>query len=143
MIVDKLIELLCTFEYPVYRQGSLTDDEQYPDSFFTFWNPDSPDHAHYDNEQYGIDWLFDVNFYSTDAEKTWNVLLEARQLLKDNGFIIPSNGYDVASDEPTHTGRGMECYYLETEQMERFIGSVLSDENNNPIVTDKDEFIEV
>ena len=115
MIVDILIELLSTFGYPVYRQGSLTEDEEYPASFFTFWNPESPDHAYYDNQQYGVEWLFDVNFYSNNAELTWNVLADARKLLKQNNFIIPSSGYDVASDEETHTGRGMECYYLEIE----------------------------
>ncbi|MFR7662245.1 MAG: hypothetical protein ACLUZ0_04030 [Coprococcus sp.] len=43
MMEDQLIQLLETFEYPVIRQGSLPEDEVYPDSFFTFWNNDSPD----------------------------------------------------------------------------------------------------
>ena len=51
---DNLIEILSTFAYPVIRQGSLSDDEAYPENFFTFWNNDSSDHAHYDNIEYGI-----------------------------------------------------------------------------------------
>lgn len=110
---DELIEILETFGYPVVRQGSLGPDEEYPDSFFTFWNNDSPDHAHYDNAEYGTEWDFDVNFYSTDPEKTYQVLADARIKLKQNKWIIPGKGYDVASDEVTHTGRGMRVFYLE------------------------------
>ena len=110
---DKLIEILETFGYPVVRQGSLGPDEEYPDSFFTFWNNDSPDHAHYDNAEYGTEWDFDVNFYSIDPEKTYQVLANARIKLKQNKWIIPGKGYDVASDEVTHTGRGMRVFYLE------------------------------
>ena len=110
---DKLIGILETFGYPVVRQGSLGPDEEYPDSFFTFWNNDSPDHAHYDNAEYGTEWDFDVNFYSIDPEKTYQVLADARIKLKQNKWIIPGKGYDVASDEVTHTGRGMRVFYLE------------------------------
>mgnify|MGYP001031460331 FL=1 len=110
---DKLIEILETFGYSVVRQGSLGPDEEYPDSFFTFWNNDSPDHAHYDNAEYGTEWDFDVNFYSINPEKTYQVLADARIQLKQNKWIIPGKGYDVASDEVTHTGRGMRVFYLE------------------------------
>lgn len=110
---DNLIQILEALGYPAIRQGSLSPDEEYPDSFFTFWNNDSPDHAHYDNTEYGTEWDFDVNFYSTDPEKTYKVLADARIKLKQNKWIIPGKGYDVASDEVTHTGRGMRAFYLE------------------------------
>ena len=110
---DKLIEILSTFGYPVLRQGSLAQDEKYPDHFFTFWNNDAPDHSHYDNEEYGTAWDYDVNFYSIDPEKTYSILAEARTKLKLQHWIIPGKGYDVASDEVTHTGRGMRAFYLE------------------------------
>ena len=35
---DKLIEVLSSFGYPVIRQGSMTEDEAYPPTFFTIWN---------------------------------------------------------------------------------------------------------
>ena len=111
---DNLIEILSTFGYEVYRQGSMSDDEEYPETFFTFWNNDSPDHSHYDNSEYGTAWDFDVNVYSTDPALTYSVLADARIALKAAGWIIPGKGYDVASDEPTHTGRGINALYLET-----------------------------
>lgn len=110
---DELIKILEIFGYPVIRQGSLAPDEVYPESFFTFWNNDSPDHAYYDDNEYGTDWDFDVNFYSTDPQKTYNVLADARVKLKQNKWIVPGKGYDVASDEVTHIGRGMRVFYLE------------------------------
>lgn len=114
---DKLIEILTEFGYPVLRQGSLPPDEAYPEHFFTFWNNDTPDHSHYDNGEYGAEWDFDVNFYSTDPEKTYSILAEARTKLKENRWIIPGRGYDVASDEITHTGRGLRAYYLQIQEV--------------------------
>lgn len=110
---DKLIELLETFGYPVYRQGSLSNDATYPDSFFTFWNNQSPDHAFYDNTEYGTEWDFEVNFYSNDPDLTYSKLLEAKTLLKQNGWVVPGKGHDVMSDEPSHSGRGISALFLE------------------------------
>ena len=109
----ELIKILEAFGFPVLRQGSLAPDENYPDDFFTFWNNDSPDHAHYDNEEYGTDWDYDVNFYSNNPEHTYSILAKARETLKAAGWTIPGKGYDVASDEVTHTGRGMRAFYLQ------------------------------
>nr|DAU64764.1 MAG TPA: Protein of unknown function (DUF3168) [Bacteriophage sp.] len=110
---DNLISILESFGYPVFRQGSLTEDEPYPDDFFTFWNNDSSDHSHYNNDEYGTTWDFDVNFYSTDPEKAYSILAEARKKLKEERWITPGRGYDVASDEATHIGRGIEVYFLQ------------------------------
>lgn len=111
---DTLITLLESLKYPVYRQGSLTQAQKYPDSFFTFWNNDSPDHAHYDNDVYGTEWNFSVYFYSVNPEKTYSVIAAARILLKQSGWIVPSQGFDVRSDQASHTGRGLTVFYLET-----------------------------
>ena len=110
---DLLIERLETFGYPVFLQGTLGEDEGYPESFFTFWNNESFDNNHYDNDAISYTWNFDVNFYSVDPELVNSILLEAKALLKESGFIISGNGYDIASDEYTHTGRGMRALIVE------------------------------
>lgn len=112
---DLLIQILQTFGFPVFLQGSLSQDEAYPDSFFTFWNNDSYDGDHYDNDAIYYVWNFDVNFYSTDPALVNEMLLQAKNKLKANGFIISGKGYDVASDEPTHTGRGMNALIIENK----------------------------
>lgn len=104
---DLLIEILESFGYPVIQQGTLSKDESYPDSFFTFWNNDSYDEAFYNNKETETVWDFDVNFYSTDPALVNSKLIEAKTKLKQQGFIVSGKGYDVASDEPTHTGRGI------------------------------------
>ncbi len=113
---DKLIELLTTFGFPVRRQGSLSSNENYPDTFFTFWNNNESEHSAYDNETFNAEHDFDVNCYSTDPTKAYDLLRQARILLKNNGFVIASRGHDVASDEDSHIGRGMNVLILNNEQ---------------------------
>lgn len=110
---DNLIEVLTTLGYPVYRQGSMSDEEAYPETFITFWNYDSPDHNHYDNDDYGTEWSFNIYVYSSDPELTYSVLLDARSALKAGGWICQGKGFDVQSDEETHTGRGLNVIYME------------------------------
>ena len=111
---DKLIELLESFAYPVRRQGSFADNEKYPKSFITFWNNSEVELSAYDNDTESIIFDFDVNVYSTDPKKVYDLLNDVRDLLKLNGFISPTRGYDVGSDEPTHKGRGVNVQYVQS-----------------------------
>lgn len=104
---DELIKLLESFGYPVRRQGSFADDEEYPETFFTFWNNDEYELKAYDNATFSVVFDFDVNIYGKNSKLVYDLQLQARQLLKSNGFQTQSRGYDVASDEKTHIGRGM------------------------------------
>lgn len=116
---DQLIEILSSFKYPVFRQGSMSNETKYPDTFFTFWNNGSPDHSHYNNDCYGTEWDFEINVYSNDPSTTYSLLAMARVALKQAGWIVPSQGYDVASDEASHTGRGLQAFYLQTKQISK------------------------
>ena len=102
--IKSLITLLESFKVPVYRQGSMEQEATYPDTFITWWNNQTPDHAHYDNTDYGSELDFNVYVYSADPERTYTLLSEIRTELKKNGWIPTSQGFDTASDEPTHTG---------------------------------------
>lgn len=109
---DFLIEILSKLGFPVRRQGSLLEEEPYPDSFFTFWGNSADTQSAYDNQENSILYSYDVNFYSTDVEKVYEVLREAKKKLKENGFEAWGDGYDVMSDETTHYGRGVNVSYL-------------------------------
>ena len=91
----------------------MSDDEAYPDSFFTFWNNYSDDQAFYDNAETQTVWNFDLNFYSNDPTLVNTVLLAVKAELKKVGFIPDGSGHDVLSDEETHTGRGLTLLFLE------------------------------
>lgn len=108
-----LIEILEALGYEVYQQGSMTDD--YPQSFFTFWNVETDDKNHYNSEAIAYEWNFTVYFYSTDPALVNTVLLAAKKLLKNNGWIVNGKGYDVPADDPNYTGRAITALYRETE----------------------------
>lgn len=110
---DALITLLSTFGFLVFEQGTLNPDDDYPESFFTFWNPAADGVSFYDNDEHQIEWRFELNFYSSDPELVNIKLLQAKHLLKQNGWIASGAGHDVASDEITHTGRGMPVMYVQ------------------------------
>ena len=118
---ENLIQILSTFGYPVKLQGTISQNEKYPDSFFTFWNNDTYDGSHYDNNAISFIWNFTINFYSNNPALVNTVLLQARVLLKQNGWIVSGKGADVPSDEATHTGRSIDALFIELNR---------GDENN-------------
>ena len=101
---------------PIFRQGSLGESEIYPDTFLTFWNGGEAESTAYDNDTATVVWRFDVNAYSTDAGTVYSLTDLLRHLLKRAGWQTPDRGHDVASDEITHTGRGISVTYLKTLQ---------------------------
>lgn len=112
---DLLISTLEALGYPVKLQGSILSDESYPDHFFTFWNDSADGTGFYSNNEGAIVWAYSLNFYSIDELLVNSKLLEAKALLKSAGFIVSGAGYDVASDEPTHTGRGISLLYRQEQ----------------------------
>ena len=112
-VVGSLISLLESFTFPVFRQGSVT--ESYPDNFFTFWESEEDGNSYYDNVTVDVYYQFSVYFYSTNPANTYSYIEQARSLLKQNGWTIKTRGYDVASGEPSHTGRGFDIIYLNHE----------------------------
>lgn len=110
---DLLIETLKPLGYPIFQQNTMNKEEGYPESYFTFKNMDTEGKMLYDNEEHSYDWNFIVAFYSSDPTLVNTKLLEAKKLLKEKGFDINGKGHDVASDEPTQTGRGINVLKIE------------------------------
>ena len=108
---DLLIKTLEALGYPIKLQGSIKPKEKYPDHFFTFWNDSADGDSFYSNTEGAIVWQYSVNFYSIEPVLVNTKLLEAKELLKSAGWIVSGAGYDVMSDEPTHTGRGITAIY--------------------------------
>ena len=110
---NELISILNKIGFPVFLQGSLNENDEYPASFFTFWNFETPEDKHYNNEPVRAVWGFWVYLYSDDPIVVDEKLIEAAKLLKESGWEIDGKGQDVASDEPTHTGRMITCRRIE------------------------------
>ena len=115
-MIDKFINIIESLGYPVYRQGSLSDTNDYDDSFFTFWNNETADVTFYDDTSHTVFWSFDLNFYSTDIRLVNKELVEAKKKLLKEGFIIDGVGHDVMSDRATHTGRGINVIKIEEQE---------------------------
>lgn len=109
---DLLIELVSSLGYPVFRQGSLTEDETYPSTFFTYWNNTEINHSAYDNDTAIMQYEYDLNVYSTSIDTCYELLDQATKLLKEHKFIVTQFGFDLYSDEITHVGRGINVSYL-------------------------------
>lgn len=115
---NELIRILESLGYNAYLQGSLTSTEEYDESFFTFWNFDTDIDKYFDNLENRCIWSFWVNFYSTNPDLVDSVLTKARNLLKENGWIVNGLGNDVDSGTPNYTGREIEIYYIEKMKKE-------------------------
>lgn len=104
-MIGELCEILGSFNYPVFLQGTVNPDEALPDSFFTYWNYSQPEAAFYDNEPNLSVWGFWVYFYSTDRQTAEETIEAARAALRAAGWIPQGRAQDARSDVPTHTGR--------------------------------------
>lgn len=109
----ELVSILQSLGYEAFLQGTLQSEEEYPESFFTFWNFSTPEAAFYDNETGRAVWGFWVYFYSTSPRLVESVPEQARKLLKNNGYILDGKAHDIAVDKPTHTGAFFTVYKYE------------------------------
>ena len=110
---DDLIALLQTLGYPVFLQGTLNANAEYPDSFFTFWNFETPEQAYYDNDANMAVWGFWIYFYSINPTLVETEPEKARKLLKQNSFTLDGKPHDIDVDRPSHTGKFFSVYKFE------------------------------
>lgn len=110
-----LIETLEPLGYDVILQGTLADDEPFPNSFITFLTVDSTGAAHFDDSAAAFQWRFQVAFYSNDPQLVSTVPNEIRARLMQAGFVPIGKGRDLPSGIETHTGWVCDYYYLEIQ----------------------------
>lgn len=113
--------LISTLEkpgYPVRLQGSIADDEAYPETFITYFILDSEDRSHYDNDTDSWGWYIQVCVYSTNPLLVDSIPRELLKLMKAAGFIPQGRGHDMLSDEPPHTGWIQHYYFIEKGEIE-------------------------
>lgn len=109
----KLEEVFEKIGLPYSRQGSYSDESEYPPSFFTFWNPDTPEEGFYDNEANRAVWYWNIFYYTNDPSTLYSKMDEFANLARETGFIVDGKGYDLSSDRPDYPGRTIRVIYIE------------------------------
>jgi hypothetical protein len=105
--MDELFQIFDEIGLPYFRQGSLSDEE-YPPTFFTFWNIDSPNIQVRDNETRSHSYYVSVGFYTNNADLIYTQLERGGEFNKKaraRGFIIEGNPYDTDSGKKDYYGR--------------------------------------
>lgn len=97
------------------RQGSYADDAELPNSFFTFWNFDTPSDSYYDNHEHRRIWHWRVYYYTNDPSTIYTMMDTLVSYAKAEGFIPEGVGVDVATDTPDYIGRMITLKYIETD----------------------------
>lgn len=107
----KLIDILEKICPNVFLQGTLNENEAFPESFITFWTNYTDDTSFYDDDPKSEVWDFNVIFYSSDPTLVETKSAEIRAALKAEGFIPQGKGNDIPSGTQSHTGWAMEFIY--------------------------------
>lgn len=111
---ETLIEILSQFVGDeVYLQGTMAEDQAYPDKFITYFTSGSDFESFYDNDPNRIDWTLSVIFYSSDPNEVLEIPPQIIRALRSEGFIPINAGMDVISDVISHTGWAMDFIYPE------------------------------
>lgn len=113
ILISALVELGYEDAKTIFQHGSMSKDEPYPDTFFTYWNDETEDKLFRDNRPDNTEWIFTLSCYSYNPFTLEEEFNKAIQKLKTKGFIINGKGADAISDEPTHTGRDIRLIYIE------------------------------
>lgn len=94
-------------DVPIYRQGSLAENEAYPDeTFCTYWMRSDDLDAWYDNRPRKREITCDINIYSNDYDTMSQKIQKIRDDCIEND-IVTSSIHDLASDDINYTGQGV------------------------------------
>ena len=112
MIIDELYNVLDAYGLPLYLQGTLGADEDYPDNFITYWIEDSKGNAFYDNDSNETDWSISIIYYTHDINSIKEFIPKLIDDLKINKFKVIGKGFFTPSDKPNCVGWILPAIYL-------------------------------
>lgn len=102
--MQELFDLFDDIGLPYFRQGSLSDNN-YPNSFFTFWNIDTPEMSFYDNDSKRYCEYVQVAFYTNDASLIYSQMDDFISRAKALGFVTQGLARDTNADKADYFGR--------------------------------------
>lgn len=98
-VINTFYGTLSSLGFPVYRHGTLGDDEPLPDTYITYMVDGSDDAFPFDNEITYTDWDFAAFIYSRNPQTVQELAVSVRQTLKAAGFIPQGKGIDYPTEE--------------------------------------------
>lgn len=104
---------------PFNRQGSFSEEETLPESFYTFWNVSSNLDGYYGNVPTKCIWEWRICYYTSNPELIYAGLEDFLNKAKEVGFIIEDKGRDVPCNEPNYCGRYTTIQFVEILQKEK------------------------
>lgn len=98
---------------PYSRQGSYGDDEELPETFYTFWNQSSELDGWYGNKASKRIWEWNIFYYTSNPELIYSGLDDFLNKAKSLGFIIKDSGRDITTGEVGYYGRFTTISFVE------------------------------
>ena len=102
--MQRVFDIFEKIGLPYFRQGSLSD-EDYPPSFFTFWNIDTPNDSFYDNKESRYILYVQIGFYTNNAKLIYSTLEDFMERARAKGFVIEGRPKDANADKDNYFGR--------------------------------------
>lgn len=102
--MQELFNLFKEMGYEYDRQGSVSL-ENYPNSFFTYWNFDTPNLKSRDNVSKSYVEYVNVYFYTQNARLIYSVMDDFIKRAKQKGFIVEGKAKDTPADKENYFGR--------------------------------------
>lgn len=111
--MEELFALLNEIGLPYFRQGSLSDPGDYPPSFFTYWNIDTPSLRFRDNNEKEYAEIISICFYTNDPALVYTQMNDFISRAKDAGFIT-GRANDTSADRSDYYGRFVRIQKIKT-----------------------------
>lgn len=115
-VIEKLVKKIKELGYKIILQGTMGENEKYPeDGFFTYFY-DVSDEMYLDDNYSYTNWSFDLNYYTKDMKEAFDTHDLIRNELIKEGFTLESRPRLVPSDEPDYVGTTANVRYRESRR---------------------------
>ena len=115
---EKIIDTLDPLELDPKLQGSYESAEKLPDSFVTYFIPNTQVLATYNNKPFKIGYTINLNYYSSKMSDINSMPDQIFDAMIAAGFTAENVGYDAGFDKETgRYGWLMDFYYVEERRI--------------------------
>ena len=110
-----IYSLLETLGLPVFIQGDMPEEMEYPETFITYIWVSSSDLWRFNNRATATNYVAQVTVYSCYPNAIDENIEKVITLLESAGYSKDDSGRMIPSDEPTHLGWTIDFNYIVKE----------------------------